>query len=62
MVIGDDVKAVMSRTPEENCWAFPREIIEFVRPERYLTFVADVERTAGAEQAEPRAVLDAGRI
>jgi hypothetical protein len=52
LVIGDDIKAVMSRTPEENCRAFLREIVEFVRSERYITFAAEVER-AVQSRAEP---------
>jgi hypothetical protein len=54
MVIGDDIKAFMSRTPEENCRAFLREIVEFVRSERYVTFAAEVDR-ADQSRAEPGA-------
>jgi hypothetical protein len=54
LVIGDDIKAFMSRTPEENCRAFLREIIEFVRSERYITFAAEVDR-ADQSRAEPGA-------
>jgi hypothetical protein len=43
LILGDDIKAVMTRTPEENIRAFLREIVEFVRSERYVTFAAEVE-------------------
>jgi hypothetical protein len=45
-VIGDDIQAFLSRTPEENCRAFLREIVEFVRSEQYVRFAAEVERAA----------------
>jgi hypothetical protein len=59
LVIGDDIKAFMSRTPEENCRAFLREIVEFVRSERYVTFAAEVERAAQG-RTEPGAAADRG--
>jgi hypothetical protein len=57
LILGDDIKAFMSRTPEENCRAFLREIVEFVRSERYVTFAAEVERAA-QRHAEPGAAAD----
>lgn len=57
LILGDDIKAVMSRTPEENCRAFLREIVEFVRSERYLTFAAEVE-LANQRHVEPGAAAD----
>ncbi|QJW93659.1 hypothetical protein [Frigoriglobus tundricola] len=47
-VIGDDIQVFLSRTPE-NCRAFLRETVEFVRAERYVAFAAEVERAAAAE-------------
>lgn len=46
LILGDDIKAVASQTPEENCRAFLREIVEFVRSERYITFAAEIEQAA----------------
>jgi len=45
-VLGEDIKEVLSRTPEENCRAFLRQIVEFVQSERYVTFAAEVKRAA----------------
>jgi hypothetical protein len=61
LIVGDDIKAFMSRTPEENCRAFLREIVEFVRSERYVTFAAEVERAA-QRHAEPGAAADGGGV
>jgi hypothetical protein len=44
LVIGEDIKQFLSRTPEENCRAFIREIVEYVRSEKYIAFAEEVRK------------------
>lgn len=43
-VIGNDIKKFLEQTPEENCRAFIRRIVESVQSENYLGFATDEER------------------
>ena len=49
-VFGQDIKDFLEQTPEENCRAFIRKIVESVQSENYLRLVTDEEK-ALAEDA-----------
>jgi hypothetical protein len=40
----EDIRQFFMRTPEENCRAFLRKIVEFVQSERYISFASEVSR------------------
>src|SRR5262249_11505831 len=46
LVIGDDIRAVLTRGPEENMRALTAQVIEFVESEQYLRFADRVEQAA----------------
>lgn len=43
-VIGDDIKRVLSRSPEDNVRELLMDVIAFVESPRYVTFAAEVQR------------------
>jgi hypothetical protein len=49
-IIGEDIKEFLEQTPEENCRAFIRKIVESVQSESYLRFATD-EESAIADEA-----------
>ncbi len=49
-ILGEDIKAFLEQTPQENCRAFIRKIVESVQSESYLRRATD-EETAIAEEA-----------
>ncbi len=49
VVIGQDIKDFLEQTPEENCTAFLRKIIESVQSESYLRLATDEERALADE-------------
>jgi hypothetical protein len=49
VVMGQDIKDFFARSPEENCRAFIRKIIESVQSENYLSLVTDEEKALAAE-------------
>jgi hypothetical protein len=49
-ILGDDIKEFLEQTPEENCRAFIRKIVESVQSESYLRLATD-EEIALAEEA-----------
>jgi hypothetical protein len=44
VIIGNDIKQFLEQTPEENCIAFIRKIVEHVQAESYLRFATDEEK------------------
>ncbi len=50
-IFGNDIKEFFEQTPEENCKAFIRKIVESIRSESYLRLATDEER-ALAEEAD----------
>jgi hypothetical protein len=48
-IIGQDIKEFLEQTPEENCRAFIRKIVESVQSESYLRFVTDEEKAVAEE-------------
>jgi len=53
MAVGsDDIRDFFERTPDENCRAFIRNILESVRSEGYLRFTTDQERAAAKALAD----------
>src|SRR5262249_43653320 len=49
VVIGQDIKDFLEHTPEENCKAFIRKILESVQSENYLRLVTDEEKALAEE-------------
>ena len=49
-ILGEDIKEFLEQTPEENCRAFIRKIVESVQSESYLRFATD-EESAIADEA-----------
>jgi hypothetical protein len=47
--IGNDIKEFLEQTPEENCKAFVRRIVESVQSESYLRLATDEERALSEE-------------
>ena len=43
-ILGKDIKEFLEQTPEENCIAFIRKIVEHVQAESYLRFATDEEK------------------
>ena len=48
-VFGQDIKDFLEQTPEENCRAFIRKIVESVQSESYLRLATDEERVLADE-------------
>ena len=48
-IIGNDIKEFLEQTPEENCEAFIRRIVESVQSESYLRLATDEERALAEE-------------
>jgi hypothetical protein len=48
-IIGNDIKEFFQQTPEENCRAFIRRIVEQVQAESYLRFATDEEKAIADE-------------
>jgi hypothetical protein len=48
-IIGEDIKEFLEQTPEENCRAFIRKIIEAVQSESYLCLATDEEKAIAEE-------------
>jgi hypothetical protein len=48
-IIGNDIKEFFEQTPEENCRAFIRRIMESVQSENYLRRVTDEEKALADE-------------
>jgi hypothetical protein len=48
-IIGNDIKEFFEQTPEENCKAFIRRIVESVQSENYLRLATDEERALAEE-------------
>lgn len=48
-IIGEDTREFFEKTPEENCRAFIRKIIESVQSETYLHYATDEEKAVAAE-------------
>lgn len=46
LILGDDIRQVLSRGPEENMHAFLASIVQFVESEEYLRFAECVEQAA----------------
>ena len=44
LILGDDIRQVLTRSPEENIRALRNEMIEAVESEQYVTFAAEVGR------------------
>jgi hypothetical protein len=51
VIIGEDIKDFFQQTPEENCRAFIRKIVESVRSEDYVRFATDEERAIAEESS-----------
>src|SRR5205823_791329 len=49
VIIGADIKGFLEQTPEENCRAFIRKIVESVQAESYLRLATDEERVLADE-------------
>jgi hypothetical protein len=49
VIIGADIKEFLEQTPEENCRAFIRRIVESVQSESYLRFATEEERAIADE-------------
>jgi hypothetical protein len=49
VIIGEDIKQFLEQTPEENCKAFIRKVVESVQSESYLRFVTDEEKAIADE-------------
>jgi hypothetical protein len=49
VVIGQDIKDFLEQTPEENCRAVIRKIVESVQSESYLRLVTDEEKALAEE-------------
>jgi hypothetical protein len=49
VIIGEDIKEFFERSPEENCKAFIRKIVESVQSHSYLRFATDEEKTIADE-------------
>jgi ankyrin repeat protein len=72
VIIGADIKEFLEQTPEENCRAFIRKIVESVQSECYLRLATDEERGHQARKngvpgvevgnSEPSAALDRAGI
>ncbi len=52
LVLGRDIQEFLQRTPEDNCRAFIRKIVEAVQSEDYLRYATDEEK------AEKKAIAD----
>jgi hypothetical protein len=48
-IIGADIKEFLEQSPEENCRAFIRKIVESVQSESYLSLATDEERAFADE-------------
>ena len=44
LILGDDIKQVLTRGPEENIRALRNQVVETVEAEGYVSFAAEVER------------------
>lgn len=49
VVIGQDIKDFFARSPEKNCRAFIRKIVESVQSDNYLRLVTDDEKALADE-------------
>ena len=49
VILGTDIKEFFDQTPEENCKAFLRKIVESVRSDSYLALATDEERALADE-------------
>ena len=47
VILGDDIKQVMSRGPEENLRALLAQVIERVESPAYVAYAAEVDRANG---------------
>ena len=56
LILGDDIKQVLTRGPEENIRGLRDTIVEFVASARYESFAAEVEKAG--KQAEPNVAPD----
>jgi hypothetical protein len=48
-IIGNDIKEFFEQTPEENCKAFLRKIMQSVQSENYIGLTTDEERALAEE-------------
>jgi hypothetical protein len=67
LILGDDLRQVLSRGPEENMRALRAEVIEFIESEEYLRFAVRVEQAADATRStigssSMELTLESGRV
>jgi hypothetical protein len=56
LILGEDIKQVLTRGPEDNIRGLRDTIVEFVASPRYESFAAEVEKAS--KQAEPNGAAD----
>jgi hypothetical protein len=59
LIIGDDIREVLTRGPEENIRALTARVIGFVESDEYLLFAERVERAADPTRYDVRVAWDA---
>jgi hypothetical protein len=60
-IIGEDIKQFFARTPEENCRAFIREMVEFVQSEHYVALAAETEPETPDESGDEESYVRSGK-
>jgi hypothetical protein len=60
LILGDDIKQVLSRGPEENIRGLREQVVEWVESPQYVSFAAEAEQARN--QAEPGATADGGGV
>jgi ribosomal protein L7/L12 len=72
VVLGEDIRQMLTRSPEDNLRALRAEVVSFVESEAYLFFAGEVERAADqtaydiwvewAEGARKQAIVAVGNV